>query len=183
MAKATKKRKRVVLSIEEKVKIVDLLDKSVSYTVFGEQYGIGRSTVGDIKKNRRKILEFSSKMVEMGMSRKATVMKLGDDDKLDQAVYLWFKQKRVEGVPISGPMLSAKALQLSKGLHGETTFTASEEWRWSFVRGTGFASFPFKEKNCPVKRKKLHSLYHPLENCLRRKIFPLTKFSTVTRQG
>ncbi len=26
-------------------------------------------------------------------------MKLGDDDKLDQAVYLWFKQKRMEGVP------------------------------------------------------------------------------------
>ncbi len=64
MAKATKKRKRVVLS---KVKIVDLLDKSVSYTVIGEQYGIDTSTVGDIKK---KILEFSSKMVEMGMSRK-----------------------------------------------------------------------------------------------------------------
>ena len=35
MAKATKKCKRVVLSIEEKVKIVDLLDKSVSYTVIG----------------------------------------------------------------------------------------------------------------------------------------------------
>ena len=61
----------MVLSIEEKVKIVDLLDKSVSYTVIGEQYGIGRSTVRDIKKNRKKILEFSSKMVEMGMSRKA----------------------------------------------------------------------------------------------------------------
>ena len=88
--------------------------------------------MGDIKKNRKKILEFSSKMVEMGMSRKAKVMKLGDDDKLDQAVYLWFKQKRMEGMPISGPMLSAKALQLSKGLHGETTFTASEGWRWRF---------------------------------------------------
>jgi hypothetical protein len=30
------------------------LDKSVSYTVIGEQFGIGRSTVGDIKKNREK---------------------------------------------------------------------------------------------------------------------------------
>ena len=51
--------------------------------------------MGDIKKKRKKILEFSSKTVEMGMSRKAKVMKLGDDDKLDQAVYLWFKQKRI----------------------------------------------------------------------------------------
>lgn len=70
-------------------------------------------------------------------------MKLGDDHRLDQAVYLWFKQKRMEGVSISGPMLCEKALQLSKSLHDETTFTASEGCRWSFVRDMVFASFPF----------------------------------------
>ena len=107
-------------------------------------------------------------MVEMGMSRKAKVMKLGDDDKLDPAVYLWFKQKRMEGVPISGPMLSAKALQ---GLHGETTFTASEGWRWKFRKRHGIRQLSIQGENCPVKRKRMHSLYHPLENCLRRKIF------------
>ena len=152
MAKATKKSKRVVLSIEEKV---NLLVKSVSYTVIGEQYGIGRSTVGDIKKNRKKILEFSSKMVEMGMSRKAKVMKLGDDDKLDQAVYLWFKQKRMEGVPISGPMLSAKALQLSKGLHGETTFTASEGWRWRFCKRHGIRQLSIQGEKLSGEKEKV----------------------------
>lgn len=69
VSKATKKRKRVVLSIEDKVKILDLLDKYVSYTLIGEQYGIGTSTVGDIKKNREKILKFKSEMIKMGISR------------------------------------------------------------------------------------------------------------------
>ena len=41
----------------------------------------------------------------MGMSKKAKVMKLGDDVQHDKAVYLWFKQKRMEGVPISDPVL------------------------------------------------------------------------------
>ena len=42
-----------------------------------------------------------------------------------------FKQKRTEGVPVSGPMLCEKAVELSKGLHGEgATFSASEGWKW-----------------------------------------------------
>ena len=51
------------------------------------------------------------------MSRDAKVMKLGDDQQVDQAVYIWFKQKRMEGVPISGPLLCEKVLELSKCLN------------------------------------------------------------------
>ena len=92
MAKATKKCKRVVLSIEEDSRFVG----QVSFlhcnwrTVWNRQ-----EHCGGYQKGRRFCMEFSSKMVEMGMSRKANVMKLGDDDELDQAVYLWFKQKRI----------------------------------------------------------------------------------------
>ena len=100
-ARAGKKWKRVVLSIPDKLKVIEMLDKSTSYTVITEKFGTGRSTVGDIKKNREKILKFSKEMKDMGMSRSAKVMKLGDDSKLDKAVYLSFKQKRMEGVPIS----------------------------------------------------------------------------------
>ncbi len=48
------KRKRVVLSIENRLKIIDLLDQYSAFliTVICEKYGIGKSTVGDIKKNR-----------------------------------------------------------------------------------------------------------------------------------
>ena len=59
--KAKTKRKRVVLSIKEKVEILKLLDQEVSYTVIADKYGIGSSTVSD---NKNKILEFRSEMVE-----------------------------------------------------------------------------------------------------------------------
>lgn len=55
MATASVKRKRVVLTIADKLKILELLDKSVSYAVIAK-FGIGKSTVGDIKKNREKVL-------------------------------------------------------------------------------------------------------------------------------
>ena len=48
------KRKHVVLSISDKLEILKMLDKSVSYSVICEIYEIGRSTVSDIKKNRDK---------------------------------------------------------------------------------------------------------------------------------
>ena len=130
-----KKRKRLVHSKEDKTKTVDMLDKHVSYTVIMEKVRIGKSTIGDIKKNREKILTFKRQVAKMGVSREAKTMKLGEHHKLDQAVYLWFKQKRMEGVPVSGPMLCEKAVELSKRLYGETyngetySFTASEGWR------------------------------------------------------
>ena len=119
------------------MKIIELLDKSVSYTVIAEKFGIGKSTIGDIKKNHQKVLKFRSDTINMGMTRSAKVMKLGDDSKLDQAVYLWFKQKRMEGIPVSDPLLCEKALSLSWVLNGETDFTASKGWAWRFCQRHG----------------------------------------------
>ena len=51
-ASTKKKRKRVVLTIEEKVKVLDMLDKSVSYSIIAEKFGIGKSTVSDLKKKQ-----------------------------------------------------------------------------------------------------------------------------------
>ena len=59
-----------------------------------------------------------------------------------------FKQKRMEGVPVSGPILCEKAVELSKGLHGEgATFSASE--------GAGIINFTMA--TCPsmsIKEKR-----------------------------
>ena len=82
MATTSVKRKRVVLTITDKVKILESLDKSVSYIIIAG-IGIGKSAVGDIKKNREKVLKFKSEMIDMGMTRSAKVMKLSDDNKFD----------------------------------------------------------------------------------------------------
>ena len=58
-------------------------------------------------------------MTDLGISKKAKVIKLGSDSQHDAAVYLWFSQKRSEGTPISGPILCEKAVQLYKKMYGE----------------------------------------------------------------
>jgi len=44
-----------VLNIEKKLEVISLLQKGTSYTTISEKYGIGRSTIADIKKNEGKL--------------------------------------------------------------------------------------------------------------------------------
>jgi len=43
---------------------------------------------------------------------------------------------RKEGLPISGPILQEKAVQLYKKMYGEASeFTGSTGWQWRFLKG------------------------------------------------
>ena len=102
--KVGEKRKRVVLSIEDKLKIIKLIESNVSYTVISERFGIGRSTVCDINRTKDEIRRFSQKMVDMG-TKNAKTRKVGEYEKLDEALYIWFRQQRDKNIPVSGPLL------------------------------------------------------------------------------
>ena len=49
----------------------------------------------------------------MGMKHDAEVIRLGKYTELEKAVHVWFLQKRVQNVEVSGPLLSKKALELA----------------------------------------------------------------------
>ncbi len=83
-----KKRKRKVLTIEQKIEILKELSRGVSAMILSERYGVGKSTVSDIKKQKDSILDFKRKVTDMGMNKKLKIMKLGDDMKHDEADYI-----------------------------------------------------------------------------------------------
>ena len=152
------KRKCVVLLIEDKLKVIDML-KTSSQKVVAERFGVGKNTISDIKKNQLKILAFSSEMVNMGMTRKAKVMCLGDNVELDKAVYLWFRQKRMDGIPISGPMLCEKAINLSKRMFGdEASFIANEGWKWHFCKRHGIRNLSLQGEKLSADNEGAESL-------------------------
>ncbi len=49
---AAKRRRKV---LKNKLEVLKLIDSGTSYSTITRQYGIGKSTVGDIKKNRIKL--------------------------------------------------------------------------------------------------------------------------------
>ena len=51
MANTNGKRKRVVLSIESKLSVLESVAKGVSYSELSEKFGVGKSTITALKKN------------------------------------------------------------------------------------------------------------------------------------
>ena len=162
-----KKRKRVVLTIEQKLEVLKLVDSSTSVTVICEKFGIGRSTVSNIKTNRAKLLSFKRELKEMGTKRDVKVTKLGEYPLLEKALYLWFQQKKMEGNPVSGPLLCEKAVELHKILHKDSKdsdFVASEGWKWRFCQRHGIRQLslqgdrPLKSHNLGVR----HTILLPI---------------------
>ncbi len=85
-----RKRKRVVLSIDSKLKVLDSVAKGVGYSDLSDKFGIGKSTITTLKKNEAKIREFASTLESKSISGDRKVMRLAKDKELDQALYLWF---------------------------------------------------------------------------------------------
>ncbi|XP_044597355.1 tigger transposable element-derived protein 5-like [Cotesia glomerata] len=109
-------------SYKEKLSILKKLDLVPENTVIDE-YKISDRTLRRWKKERVKIEEMCNK--ENTQERKKIKL---SNEALDEAVYLWFCQCRSNGVPVSGPMIKQKALDLNKQLGGDESFKASEGW-------------------------------------------------------
>jgi len=134
------KRKRIVLSIEKKLEILDRLSKGETQVKLAQEYGIGKTTVFDLKQNENRIKMYASTMDSLSFCKKGRkIMRMAADDKLDEALYLWFVQKRSQGMPVSGPILCAKASLLHAKMNGDSApeFKASRGWLWRFCNRHG----------------------------------------------
>ena len=89
-----------MLSIEQKLEILDLLRKGASYRTIAETFGTGRSTIADIKRQEEKLRSFKRRITDMGIKKvKVKAMKMGSHKQLDEALYIWFRQQREKVFP------------------------------------------------------------------------------------
>lgn len=139
------KRKRIVLSIEEKLKVCEMFRNKIPKTDIMLKYSIGKSTVNDIIKKEESLKNFKMGKSELGISNSAKAtktMKGGMYQKLDSALYLWFRQQREKGTPVTGPILLEKATEFHKLLYADssTQFNASYGFQWRFCKRFGIKS-------------------------------------------
>lgn len=72
-----------------------------------------------------------------GESKRRKTMKPAANLDLDNALYQWFVQSRTSGIPLSGPLVSAKAIELNQKLGGDSNFKASIGWLDKFKKRHG----------------------------------------------
>jgi transposase-like protein len=94
-------KRRHVLTIQQKVEVLRKIDRGVSVSRLHRDYGVGQSTIYDIKAQKNQIVQFVAESDSMaGTSRRKTLRGPSNID-LDKVVYEWFRQCRSEGIPIS----------------------------------------------------------------------------------
>ena len=127
------KRARKIHSLAKKLEILSRLEKHEAVSKLAKEFGVGSSTIYDIKAAKEKLRSFAVQQESSKSLEKRFTLKTCHDPELDQMLLLWFKQERSRGVPLSGNLLRAKALHFWEKLHpGNSTFTASDGWltRW-----------------------------------------------------
>ncbi|XP_043263622.1 jerky protein homolog-like [Colletes gigas] len=134
----TLKRKRVVLSLDDKCNILTRMRNGESGSALAKEYNIGKSTIFGLKSNEDKILRYRENiLINNRNATKKKVMSAAENRNLDSAIFRWFSQQRVIGTPISGPILCEKALQLNSKMGGNDNFRASNGWLENFKKRHG----------------------------------------------
>ncbi|CAH0718342.1 unnamed protein product, partial [Brenthis ino] len=117
--------KRKAISVDEKVCVIRAIEKGEKKSDVGRRFELSQSTVATIWKNQKTILQAA---LEGNLSKKLRKPKFED---LDQAMLSWFNNQRQNNVPISGPIVKAKAEKFANQL-GIIDFKASEGWLGKF---------------------------------------------------
>lgn len=127
-----KRGKYTTLNLEEKMKVLSRIEAGRSLKSVMDEFGISKSTFYDIKKNKKLILDFVLKqdmpLVGAEKRKRTTGAKYGD---VDDAVYMWYQQKRLAGVHVRGVELQATAERFAQ-CFGRTDFKASTGWLFRF---------------------------------------------------
>lgn len=132
------KRKKNFLSIADKLEIIRELREGASATDLTLRYNMPRATLNDIIKNADEIEMYAIKMKLFdGCPKKRKTMKGASNEMLDQILWLWFMQKRSEGIPLSGPIICKQAIFLNRQLDGDVQFKASSGWLRNFKNRHG----------------------------------------------
>ncbi|XP_016066859.1 PREDICTED: tigger transposable element-derived protein 7 [Miniopterus natalensis] len=127
-----KRGKYTTLNLEEKMKVLSRIEAGQSLKNVMDEFGISKSTFYDIKRNKKLILDFVLKqdmpLVGAEKRKRTTGAKYGD---VDDAVYMWYQQKRSAGEPVRGVELQAAAERFAQ-CFGQTDFKASTGWLFRF---------------------------------------------------
>lgn len=124
-------KKNHALSLEEKIKIIEMKEKNIPVKTICEIYKCGKTQVYNACKERFKLREEWLKG-DVTRKRKRSV---GYDD-IDKLTWEWFQNAKSRNISVTGVMLREKAKEIAEELN-KTDFKASNGWLISFKNRHG----------------------------------------------
>lgn len=148
MAEITPKsvKRRASYSLAKKMDIIIRIENGDSQIKASKDMGMAYSTVQQIWRNRDKI-KSTCKSTKLDFKRITTC----EFPIIDNMLLEWFNLQRHRNVPVSGPLLIEKSLQIARE-KGESQFKASRGWldNWKRRHGIVFKSVAGEENAVDV---------------------------------
>lgn len=132
-----KRKKYNTLTISKKVELLRKLEKGSSVMKLCEEYNVGKSTVYDLQKQKKKILSFfADSDTPLEMDKRKSTRQANNED-MDKVMIAWVRQRRSENIPLTGPMIIAQAKIFHEELQIETPCEYSLGWLDKFKKRHG----------------------------------------------
>ena len=88
------KRKRNVVTMEQKLKAIERLEKGESVKAISNELGVGVTTVKDWRRNKKSIQDFCTQIESEKVLSTRCTLKKPTNELVDDALWLWFMQER-----------------------------------------------------------------------------------------
>uniref|UniRef100_H9GPB4 HTH CENPB-type domain-containing protein n=1 Tax=Anolis carolinensis TaxID=28377 RepID=H9GPB4_ANOCA len=138
--------KRKMLTIKEKVELLDMLQERRSYAAVGRHYGINESTVRSIKKEEKNIRSTATVTFNK-MAKRVITPRNKLIVKMESVLALWIHDCREENISLDTNTIRTKAMQLYDRTSTSTDFptesgkfAASKGWFHTFQKHYGLKS-------------------------------------------
>jgi hypothetical protein len=141
------KRRRHVLTIQQKVEVLRKIDRGISVSRLHREYSVGQSTIYNIKAQKNQILQFVAESDSMAGISKRKILHGPNNIDLNKVVHKWFCQRRREGIPTLGPMLMEKANSYYEELEIEGDCDYSTGWLQKIKNRHGIRYLKISGKN------------------------------------
>ncbi|XP_005333826.2 jerky protein [Ictidomys tridecemlineatus] len=132
-----KKRKHLSLSIAQKVELLQKLDAGVSVRCLTEEYGVGTTTIYDLKKQKDKLLKFYSDSDNQELMKNRKTLHRAKNEDLDRVLIEWIRQQRSKDMPLTGLLVMKQARIYHEELNIESECEYSEGWLQKFKKRHG----------------------------------------------
>jgi hypothetical protein len=150
---ATPSKKRKELPLDKKIELIKDSDNGKSQRQLAEIYLCGKTTVQKILAKRRDYEEAFEENVSGSRKR---IRSIAPNEELNALMWEWYIKITTANVPLTGPLIQEKALQIAAQLK-ITDFKASNGWLYCFCRRNNIHQVKFQGERGSVDQSIVDS--------------------------
>jgi len=146
------KRQRKTICIEEKLEVINRLEKGERIANICRAFGLAKSTVRTIRSNADRIKE-SAKSGTRASAKRICYSRSSTMERMEKMLSMWIDDQNQRHLPISMLVVQAKARSIYEDLSKDDNakpFNASSGWFWNFTKRYSFHTIRVSGEAAPA---------------------------------